>query len=504
MHMTPDPLTYALVRCPDRPAVVSEDRELTYRQLDRRARQLVQQFRNEGLQKGDVIALLAKNQAEYFELNIAAIRCGAVLLSVNFRLALPELEHIVGDSEPAMLVFAEEFSEAGEALRVDRKIALGKEYDAWIDSAEPASDARWDIDAEASFAIQYTSGTSGRPKGAVMSNYALHARMNSSIFEYRVRPDTRFLMCLQLFHIGSVACLSLLYVGATVVIFKDFDPGNVLKLIARHRISMTLLVPMMINAIINTPDAESADLASLELVYYGGSPIQPATLSRAMEVIGCKFLQTYGMTETYAITYLQAEDHDQVNKPHLLTSAGRAALGMELRVVDENDVDTAVGEQGEIICRSENIMDDYLNQPEATATALRGGWMHTGDIGYLDDEGYLFVTDRKSEVIVSGGENVYPREVEDVLFEHPDILEAAVIGVPDEKWGERVHAVLVPRSGADPDAQDVIDFCRERIARYKAPKSVEVMAELPKTATGKVAKLELRKPWWVGHSRGVG
>jgi len=211
--------------------------------------------------------------------------------------------------------------------------------------------------------------------------------------------------------------------------------------------------------------------------------------------MGCGFLQTYGMTETNAITFLRPGDHDPINKPHLLASAGKPGLGMEARVVDEHGEDVATEELGEIICRGPLVMDRYLNLPAATEEALCGGWMHTGDIGYFDRQGYLYVTDRKKDMIVSGGENVYPREVEDVLFEHPEILEAAVIGVPDEKWGERVHAILVPQAGIEPDTDSVIAFVRTRLAGYKLPKSVQLVKELPKNAAGKVAKNELRDAW---------
>jgi acyl-CoA synthetase (AMP-forming)/AMP-acid ligase II len=211
--------------------------------------------------------------------------------------------------------------------------------------------------------------------------------------------------------------------------------------------------------------------------------------------MGCGFLQTYGMTETNAITFLRPQDHDPVNKPHRLASAGTPGLGMEARVVDEQDRDVDAGEPGEIVCRGPCLMDKYLNLPTATAQALRGGWMHTGDVGYFDEEGYLHVTDRKKDMIVSGGENVYPREVEDVLYEHPGILEAAVFGVTDEKWGERVHAVVVFKTGVAADTNDVLAFARKRLAGYKLPKTVEVVTALPKNAAGKVAKNELRKSY---------
>jgi long-chain acyl-CoA synthetase len=495
MDFVPDLLSYARTRAPDHPAVIAGAGSFTFSELDSRASRLVRLFREFSLAAGDVIALLAKSEAEYFEIHVAAIRAGLVLLPLNFRLALPELEYIIDDSRPKLLFCGEEFVETAAALEVDRQYSLGAEYDALIASVEPVEDKHWLISADAPWVILYTSGTTGRPKGTIISNRALFARIHCNLHEYQLTAEDRFLMCLQLFHIGSVNCLSHLYIGSTIVIIKDFDPLRVLELLPRHRISVALLVPTMINTIVNLPEVETANFSSLRLMVYGGSPIPPVTLSRAVGLMGCGFLQTYGMTETNAITFLRPRDHDPVNKPHRLASAGTVGLGMEARVVDELDRDVGAGERGEIVCRGPCLMDQYLNLPEATEEAMLGGWMHTGDVGYFDEEGYLYVTDRKKDMIVSGGENVYPREVEDVLFEHPDILEAAVIGIPDEKWGERVHAVLVLRPGVTADTDGLIAFVRARLAGYKVPKTMELVAELPKNAAGKVAKNELRESW---------
>ncbi len=493
MGFVPDLLSYACTHAPNRPAVVAGERRFTFAQLDARARRLARLFRDWSLEAGDVVALLAKNEPEYFEIHVAAIRAGLVLLPLNCRLAPPELQYIVNDSRPRLLICGEEFSAISETLQVEHKCHLGAEYDRLLASAEPADSAGGWVSAEAPFVILYTSGTTGRPKGTIISNRALFARISCNLFEYRITAEDRFLMCLQLFHIGSINCLSHLYVGCTVVLVKDFEAGHVLALLSRHRITVVLMVPTMINAVINQQRVASADFANLRLVVYGGSPIPPVILSRAVDLMRCRFLQTYGMTETNAITFLRPRDHDPAGKSHLLASAGTVGLGMELRIVDGEDRDVARGATGEIVCRGPCLMDRYLNLPDATAEALRGGWMHTGDVGYCDEDGYLFVTDRKHDMIVSGGENIYPREVEDVLFEHPDILDAAVIGVPDERWGERVHAVLVLRQGSVLDRDGVMAFTRARLAGYKVPKTLEVVLALPRNATGKVAKNELRK-----------
>ena len=306
-----------------------------------------------------------------------------------------------------------------------------------------------------------------------------------------------------MFHIASNVSFSYLYLGATNHLVADFDAGAVLAYLESAAITATLVVPTMINALINHPNVDQTDLQALRTMVYGASPIPPSVLARAIEKFQCGFAQAYGMTETNSITILEQEDHDPVNAPDRLASAGRVALGSEMRVVDDDDIAVAEGTIGEVVCRGPMVMTQYWNAQEATDEALRNGWMHTGDLGYVDDAGFLYVTDRKKDMIVSGGENVYPREVEDVLYEHPAVLEAAVIGVPDERWGERVHAVLVAQTGVELNVDDVLGFARSRLAGYKVPKSAELTTELPKNATGKVLKTELRAPFWAAHERGI-
>jgi len=503
MNTVPDLLSYACSHFPQRPAVVTENRQLTFAEVNHRANQLVRLFADFGLKPGDCVALLAKNEPEYFELQVATMRSGLTLLPMNFRLAVPELEYIVSDARPALLVCGSEFVDTGRQLDVKNGIALGEEYEKLLAKMSGEDSLARVLREEDAFALLYTSGTTGRPKGALITNRALYSRINSFIFELRIRSDDRFLQCLQFFHIACITSLAYTYVGSTNIVVKNYDPVEALKLISAHRISVVLWVPTMINQIVNLPDVDKVDFSSLQLVHYGGSPIPPVALSKAIELMRCGFIQTYGMTETSTITFLRPADHDPEIHPARLSSAGTVALGMELRVVDDSDRDVGRGEVGEIICRGANVIDAYLNKPEATAEAVKNGWMHTGDLGYQDDDGFLFVTDRKKDMIVSGGENVYPREVEDVLHEHPDVLEAAVIGVPDEKWGERVHAVLVARNGVELDPDRVLAYARSRLAGYKVPKSSQLVNELPKNATGKVVKTVLREPWWKGRTSNV-
>ena len=499
MNIVPDLLSFPLANSPDRQAVVCGSDSLTFREVDERANRLRSVLKAAGLTRGDRLALLAMNSIEHLEIHLASMRTGIILVPLNFRLALPELDYIIENCGPRLLICGQAYAETGQALRVENLLVLGGSYESSLNLAAPPAETTEAIDASAGNLILYTSGTTGRPKGAILSNGALFARIHSNLFEYAVRSEDRFLQCLPLFHIAANVTSSYAYAGATNVLLPEFSPSAVLDLIASQRITAALLVPTMINAIVNHPDAGTADLSSLQTLAYGASPIPPVVLRHAIELFGCGFVQLFGMTETNACTVLRRNDHDPERHPERLSSAGTEALGFAVRIVDDRDVDVAPGTVGEVICRGPAVMDGYWNAPEATADALRGGWMHTGDLGYRDADGYLFVTDRKKDMVVSGGENVYPREVEDVLFEHPDVREAAVIGVPDERWGERVHAVLVPAEDAELDPQAVLVYARSRLAGYKVPKTAEISTALPKNATGKVLKTELRRLWQQGR-----
>ena len=301
----------------------------------------------------------------------------------------------------------------------------------------------------------------------------------------------RFVQTLPMFHIASNTTLGFTFNGATSILM-DFDAAAVVRTLRSERATHVLLVPTTINMICNLAGIDDEPFPDLEMVLYGASPIASSVLTRAIEVFDCRFFQFFGMTETSGCTVLLPEHHDPVGRPDLLASAGVEATGFETRIVDPDDVELAPGEVGEILCRGPHLMAGYWNRPDATAEAMRNGWMHTGDAGYRTAEGFLFVTDRIKDMIITGGENVYPREVEDVLFSHPGVLEAAVIGVSDERWGERVHAVVVPRDRDSVGATELLAYTRERVAGYKAPKSVEFVEALPKNATGKVLKTELR------------
>ncbi len=306
---------------------------------------------------------------------------------------------------------------------------------------------------------------------------------------------------------AAITALGSVALGASLVIHEDFDPAAVVRALSEDGITRTTLVPAMIQAcLVFVPDVAERRYDDLRLIVYGASPIAAETLKRAMQVFGCDFTQAYGMTETTAVlTLLGPEDHRRAlaESPKLLLSAGRPLPGTEIRIVDADDRPVPAGTIGEIVGRGPQLMRGYWNLPEASAEALRGGWMHTGDAGILDDEGYLYIQDRTKDMIVSGGENVYPREIEDVLFEHPSVADVAVIGVPDENWGESVKAVVVLREGETATAEEIMEFCRGRLAGYKRPRSVDFSAALPRNASGKILKKDLREKYWAGHTRRV-
>jgi len=498
----PDLLRNATTRFPDRVCVVEGERSRTFADVDERAARAAAALRGIGLRPGDRVALLAHNELEYLEIQLAVQRAGMILVPLNFRLTAPELAVILGDCSPRLLVHGPGLGEIASQLGVEHVWHLGTPgvgdpYDELVAmaSAGPCDDY---VPSDRAAAIMYTSGTTGRPKGAVLSSGAVWARCNVMANEADIRPGDVFIQGLPMFHIAAHTAYGFTYRGATIVMTRQFDPAGFAGLLTRWSATHVLLVPTMINMLTLEPSVATAELDQLRMVLYGASPIAPEVLRRAIDVFRCGFLQFFGMTETFGVSLLRPEDHDPVGHPERLASAGTDALSAQTRVVDLDGIDVPAGVVGEILSRGPALMDGYWNNPRATEEALRDGWMHTGDLGYRSPDGYLFVSDRLKDMIVSGGENVYPREVEDVLLEHPAVFEAAVIGVPDDRWGERVHALVVLRPGTMAEPEAITAFCRGRLAGYKVPKSLELSAVLPKNATGKVLKHLLRDRYAAG------
>jgi acyl-CoA synthetase (AMP-forming)/AMP-acid ligase II len=494
-------------RFPDRMCSVEGERGLTFRETNVRASLLAHALVKRGLRPDDRVALLAMNEVEFTEVQIACMRAKLILVPINFRLAIPEMQYAVRDSEPTLLIHGPGFAEHASQLGIADVWHLGPEgfgnpYEELLATGS-VPDVVEPLDPDQANSIIYTSGTTGRPKGAVMTNLSIWARVASFHAETQPRESGVFLQCLPMFHMASHLSYSFMVMGNTNVMLREFSPQAVLAHIERYGATDVLMVPTMINMVAQHPTSRDADLSTLKRVLYGASSIAPDVLRHAMDVLGCRFFQFFGMTETSGSTILRESDHDPVLHPEWLASAGSDAVGYDTRIVDDQDCEVPAGVVGEIVTRGAALMKEYWRNPQATAEAMRNGWMHTGDMGYRSSEGFVYITDRKKDMIISGGENVYPREVEDVIYGYPGVFEAAVIGVPDERWGERVHAVVVAKPDEGVSVDELLAYLRTQLASYKVPKSAEVVAELPKNATGKILKTVLREPYWRGVERQV-
>jgi acyl-CoA synthetase (AMP-forming)/AMP-acid ligase II len=500
---------------PDRVALHFEGQRITYRDLDERASRVANGLIAAGVGPQKRVAVLARNNPAFFELWFGAAKADAVLVPVNFRLAPPEAAFVVNDAQAELLFVGADYYAAVEKvaheLRTVRHIiALDGNHPAWPDYAtwmaqQPAHDPDLPI-APSGCAIQmYTSGTTGHPKGAQLSHSNLLALLPGAVRQFGNWHDGDVsLVCMPLFHIGGSGwALVALYRGVTNVMTRDFEPDAILRTIEQFRVTKAFFVPAMILFLLQSPHCRTTDFSSLELIAYGASPAPIDLVRNAMKAFGCGLAQVYGLTETTgAITYLPPEDHTAENVERL-KSCGKPMTGVEIRIVDAADNDVAPGEVGELICRTPQIMLGYWNLPDATAQAIRDSWFHSGDAGYMDRDGYVYIYDRVKDMIVSGGENIYPAEVESALFGHPAVADVAVIGVPDDTWGEQVKAIVVVKPGAQLAARELIDFARELIAHYKAPRSVDFVDALPRNPSGKILKRELRKPYWAGRDRQV-
>ena len=469
----------------------------------------------DGLRPQARIAYLAKNSPAFFDLWFGAAKADIVLVPVNFRLAPPEVAYVVDDAGAEILFVSADFYPLVEKVAHDLKsvrriIALDGGHEGWTGYAEwlagqPDLDPAIAVAPDRCAIQMYTSGTTGHPKGAQLSHAGLLTLLPGALNQFGAWHDKDVnLVCMPLFHIGGSGwALVGFYRGVETVLMRDPDPTAILRLIPEYRITKAFMVPALLLFLMQVPLCKTTDFSSLELIVYGASPAPIDLVRNALKTFGCDLAQVYGLTETTgAITYLPPEDHDE-NNAERLKSCGKAMTGIEIRVVDADGNDVGVGEVGEIITRSPQNMLGYWNQPEATRRAIRGEWFHTGDAGYLDADGYIYIYDRVKDMIISGGENIYPAEVESALFSHPAVADVAVIGIPDERWGEAVKAMVVRKPGTNVTADELIGFARERIAHFKAPRSIDFVETLPRTPTGKILKRELRKPFWAGQERQV-
>jgi long-chain acyl-CoA synthetase len=499
-----------------RPAVVAlrhDDRALTYAELDERSSRLAQALLGLGIRTGARVAYLGRSAPEVIELLLAASKIGAVIVPLNWRLAPRELAGVLEDSQSPLLIADAGYLQTAEALRAEasRPLALrvvGCEhpdaYEPWL-GAHDAVDPGGRGDPSDVIVQMYTSGTTGVPKGVLTTHRNLAAAAATSS-RWGFTPDTISLTPLPLFHIGGIGWVYCgLWHGATTILVSEFKAGTVLDILERRRVTNPIFVPTMLQMLTAVPGAADRDYSELRSIVYGAAPMTTTALRAALRTFGCELIGLYGLTEsTGGVVHLDGSDHDADGpRQHLLRSAGRPYEWVELRIVDlSTGEDLPAHSVGEVWLRAPNVMSGYFHRPAETAAALTAdGWLRTGDGGYLDDEGYLFLTDRVKDMIVSGGENVYPIEVEEVLAQHPDVADVAVIGVPDEHWGEAVKALVIGRAGHVPSPGDLLAFARARLAGYKLPRSIEVVEDLPRTPTGKVLKRELRERYAARASR---
>jgi long-chain acyl-CoA synthetase len=498
-----DVLAVGMALSPDEPAILFEGRRVSYRELDARANRIANALVTLGIVPGDRVAVHLDNRPEFIEVYQGVMRAGATLVPTNVMYTAAEMEHIVKDSGAVVLFVRSEL--APKVLGIRERLpelrhiveVCGHASSGTVDLesvTKSAADVRppVTVDPSALAFIQYTSGTTGKPKGAMVTHanvLAVIDNMMDAPGTIDAREDDVMLLVLPLFHAYALnLAMNRAFLGATpFVLVSRFETEKIVELMARHRVTTFYGVPPMYFAFVNTPGLDKYDVSSLRMAFSGAAPLPVVILERFKAWTGVEISEGYGLSETAPTLCSNASG--AVNKPG---TVGPAIPGVQIRLVDDHDVDVAPGEVGEIIARGPNVFRGYWNREAETAEAMRGGWFHTGDLARIDADGYYTIVDRKKDMIIVSGYNVYPIEVENVLLRHPKILDAAVIGVPDEYQGESVKAVLVLRPGQTIEPKEITDYCREHLAAYKVPRHIEVRTELPKSATGKVLKREIR------------
>jgi len=495
-----DPLKRALQVGADRTAVLHEGKWTSYRNLWTRCRKLAGMVSAKGVQSGERVAILADNSPQYLEMYVGLPAAGFVMVPLNTRHAEPELRYALEDADAKLLITDRDPG----ALRdlVDAVISVPDEYETLLGDAGEM-ELGVGVTEDTLAGLFYTGGTTGESKGVMLSHRNLISNSFHNMTISQPSEEHVWLVMAPMFHAaGTNAVLTGIWSASCQIPLPVFDPAIALDLIENHGITHTLGVPAMIAALTELQLREPRDTATLKLVLHGGSPIATEVVRRAHKAFpSAEFAHVYGATETSPLVTGMRNEQLYLDEPRG-RSCGQSLIGVQIRIVDEEGDELPSGEVGEVATRGANVMQGYWQKPEQTAAVLRDGWYYTGDLGRLDADGYLYLVDRAKDMIVTGGENVYCSEVEEVLYQHPAVLEAAVIGVPDAKWGEAVHAIVVPRESIS--AEELIEFCREHVAGYKLPKAITISeAELPKSGPGKILKRELRKPFWEGKRRGI-
>jgi acyl-CoA synthetase (AMP-forming)/AMP-acid ligase II len=513
-----EPLSKAVRFFSQKEAIVCEGERFTYGEFADRVHRLANGMNRLGIGRNGRVAILHPNCHVFMEAYYSAALIGAALVPINFRLSPREIAFILEDSESQLLIAAPEFQPmVKEALRgvpeIPEVLFGGKEgpYERFISESSGEPPPLVSMDGTDLAQIYYTSGTTGRPKGVMLSHGNVTSHALGTIAELHLTDCDVWIHVAPMFHLADAwATWAITWVGGTHVMIPHFEPRKVLETIERERVTVTNMIPTMLNLLVNEPGVDRYDYSSLRVLLSGGAPIAPDVVRRIIETFGCDYIQTYGMTETSPYLTLSILKNHLRQLPYeeqlrYKSKTGREFIGVELKVVREDGTEVNPDEQevGEIIVRGEIVTRGYWKLPEETRKAIRDGWLYTGDMAVIDGEGYVTIVDRKKDMIVTGGENVYSTEVEHVLYRHPAILEAAVVGIPDEKWGEAVKGVVVLRQGKGATEQEIIAFCREHLAHYKSPRSIDFVDLLPKTGSGKIHKKDIRDRYWEGYEKKV-
>lgn len=505
-----------LIHFPDKVAMIDGDgdRQFTYREFHARVCQLANGLRSIGVGKGDAVTALCMNHHRYLEMYFACHALGAIIVPMNVRLKEAEIIYILNDSQTRVLFIDRPFLPMLAEVRAgspglsevfysdsDQTPEGLRNYDELLEGQSVVFEPV-ETDEDDTAGYFYTGGTTGEPKGVMLTGRNLVSNAFHALALLKYTERDRYLHIAPMFHLADAASIyAVTMMGGTHVFGRAFEPKLALELIQNHKVTMLILVPTMLNFLLNHPDFAKYDLSSLRNFLYGASPMPVALLKRAMKEMPCLPIQGYGMTEAAPlVTGLTGEDHkrglEEPGMEWLLGSAGRTVPGVDMLVVDGSDREVAIGEAGELIVRGPNVMKGYLNKPKATAEAIYKGYYHTGDVAIRQPEGYVTIVDRKKDMIISGGENIYTTEVENVIMQFPAVLETTVIGIPDPTWGETVKAFVVMKPGECSSDIEIIEFCRQRLAHFKCPRSVEFLEALPKSGAGKILKRDLRAAYW--------
>jgi len=502
---------------PDEEAFVYRNQRISFSRYNERVNRLIHALTGMGVKKGDVVGILTWNCLDYTDILGSAMKGGFIASPFNPRLTADELTYLIDYSDAGTLFVGAELIETAERLKsrlpkVKNFITLEASADGMLchdELLENHSPTEPDIRIEEDdpFVIFYTSGTTGVPRGALYTHRRKMEDTRLFTFGLALEPGDKEIMAIPLFHVaGASYLLAFFYSAAVNIIYpqRAFDPATTLQMIQDEQATDIHIVPTHLVSMLGMSDIQKYDLRTLKRIWYAGSPMPVEVLKKGMDLLGPVFIQAYGQSESGPlVSNLSKRAHRVMDKSpevqKILASCGQPCPGVHVRILDMNDRDAVLGEVGEIVVKSKSLMKEYWKRPDETENTIKKGWLYTGDLGYYDETGHIYLVDRKKDMIISGGENVYPREVEEVLYQHPAVAEVAVIGIPDPYWIETVHAVVVLKPGAAVDQQAMIDFCKERLARYKAPKSVDFVEMLPKSPQGKILKRELRKSYGGGN-----